>query len=244
MTMDILTLTFWQQRRLEQQLRSTQDARVYRRTLAILEVASGEAVSSVARRLRVTPRSVYHWVAAYSRDPSPAALVEAERCGRPALLSELDRDRLRQLLADSPQAFGYPDAVWTVPLLQQHLEQSTGFSPSEDTIRRELRRLDYTWKRPRYRLDPDPQARGKKKADSAAHPRLAAAQRGAGRGRDRSAAVPAAAVVLVAGRPAHRSGAVRPERPARGVRGHEPADGLPTVLASRAAAGGGLSGVP
>jgi transposase len=209
MTMDTLTLTFWQQRRLEQQLRSTLDARVYHRTLAILEVASGETVASVARRLRVTPRSVYHWVAAYSREHSPAALVDADRCGRPTLLSELDRDRLRRLLDDSPQAFGYPDAVWTVPLLQQHLEQSTGFSPSEDTIRRELQRLDYTWKRPRYRLDPDPEARGKKEADSAANPSFAVAQRGAGRGRDRPVAVPAAAVVLVACRPAQRSGAVR-----------------------------------
>jgi transposase len=209
MTADPLPLTFWQQRRLEQQLRSTHDARVYRRTLAILEVVSGEAVSSVARRLRVTPRSVYHWVAAYSREHSPAALVDSDRCGRPTLLSELDRDRLRRLLEDSPQAFGYPDAVWTVPLLQQHLEQSTGFSPSEDTIRRELQRLDYTWKRPRYRLDPDPEARGKKEADSAANPSFATAQRGAGRGRDRPAAVPAAAIVLVACRPAHRSGAVR-----------------------------------
>jgi transposase len=209
MTADTLTLTFWQQRRLEQQLRSTHDARVYRRTLAILEVAAGEPVASVARRLRVTPRAVYHWLASYARDHNPAALVDADRCGRPTLLSELDRDRLRQLLADSPQAFGYPDAVWTVPLLQQHLEQSTGLSPSQDTIRRELQRLDYTWKRPRYRLDPDPEARGKKETDSAANPSFAAAQRGAGRGRDRPAAVSAAAVVLVARRSAHRGGAVR-----------------------------------
>ena len=63
--MDTLTLTYWQRRRLEQQLRSTHDARVYRRTLAVLEVASGQAVGSVAGRLRVTPRAVYHWLAAY-----------------------------------------------------------------------------------------------------------------------------------------------------------------------------------
>ncbi len=210
MAMDPLTLTFWQKRRLEQQLRSTHDAGVYRRTLAVLEVASGEAVASIARRLRITPRAVYHWLAAYSRDSNPAALVDGDRSGRPTLLSEGGRDRLRRLLVGSPQDLGYPDTVWTVPLLRQHLEQSTGLSPSEDTIRRELQRLDYTWKRPRYRLDPDPEARGKKEADSAANPRFAAAQRGAGSGRDRPAFVPAAAVVLVACRPAPGSGAVRP----------------------------------
>ena|SRR5438128_2271090 len=81
--MDTLTLTFWQQRRLEQQLRSTHDARVYRRTLAILEVASGEAVSSVARRLRVTPRSVYHCSSCKGRKatqaPSIRWLVTSQR---------------------------------------------------------------------------------------------------------------------------------------------------------------------
>ena len=41
-TMTTLTLTTWQRRRLERQLRETLDARVYRRTLAILEVAQGE----------------------------------------------------------------------------------------------------------------------------------------------------------------------------------------------------------
>jgi len=80
--METLTLSYWQRRRLEQQLRSTRDARVYRRTLAVLEVASGEAVASVACRLRVTPRVVYHWVAAYARAHSPAALADHDRPGR------------------------------------------------------------------------------------------------------------------------------------------------------------------
>ncbi len=46
--MTTLTLTTWQRRRLEQQLRDTHDARVYRRTLAVLEVAQGQSVASLA----------------------------------------------------------------------------------------------------------------------------------------------------------------------------------------------------
>src|SRR6516165_4700580 len=101
--MDTLTLTYWQRRHLEQQLRSTHDARVYRRTLAILEVASGEPVGSVAHRLRVTPRAVYHWLATYAPSRSPAALVDGDRPGRPTLLAEPQRRLLRGLLAGSPQ---------------------------------------------------------------------------------------------------------------------------------------------
>src|SRR5258705_10428620 len=107
------TLTYWQRRRLEQQLRSTHDARVYRRTLAVLEVASGQPVGSVASRLRVTPRAVYHWLAAYARDRDPAALADADRSGRPTPLDQPQRDRLRALLGKSPKELGYPDTTWT-----------------------------------------------------------------------------------------------------------------------------------
>jgi hypothetical protein len=61
-------------------------------------------------------------------------------------------------------------------LLQEALQRRTGDYFADSTIRRALRRLDYVWKRPRYRLEPDPQ-REKKTADSAAHSRAAAPQR-------------------------------------------------------------------
>jgi transposase len=172
--MDTLTLTYWQRRRLEQQLRSTHDARIFRRTLAILEVAAGEPVPAVARRLRVTPRAVYHWIAAYADDPSPTVLADAERPGRPTLFSDQDRALLLDLLADSPQDHGYPATVWTVPLLHQHLLHHAGLRTSEDTIRREVQRLGYSWKRPRYRLEPDPEEGGKKEAYPQASAAIAA----------------------------------------------------------------------
>ena len=236
--MTTLTLTTWQRRRLERHLRDTPDARVYRRTLAVLEVAQGHSVASVARRLRVTPRVVYFWVEAYTRSHDPDALRDADRCGRPNLLTQEDRDRLLDLLKRSPQDFDYAATEWTVGLLQEHLRRCTGKHLGEDTLRRELHRLDYLWKRPRYVLDPDPQLRGKKEARPQADQAVAAAQRGAGRRRDRSAAVPAAAGMLVAQRAAQARSPVRGQRAADGVRGHEPAHGLAAVLAARAPAGG------
>jgi len=131
--MDTLALTAWQRRRLQQQLRATHDARVYRRTLAVLEVARGELL-------------------------------------------------VRELLGQSPQDLGYFAAEWTVPLLQEHLAHCTGRRPSDDTVRRELDRQGYTWKRSRYDLDPDPELGGKKAAAPLAHPALAAPQRRLGGG--------------------------------------------------------------
>ena len=171
--MDTLTLTYWQRQRLERQLRSTRDARVYRRTLAVLEVARGDPVAAVARRLRVTPRAVYHWVATYGRDHTPDALADRDRSGRPRLLTPSDRELLRDLLGRSPQEMGYFAAQWTVPLLREHLTGRTGRPFSDDTLRRELQRLRYTWKRCRYTLDPDPECGGKKEAHPAADPAIA-----------------------------------------------------------------------
>lgn len=162
--MTTLTLTTWQRRRLERQLRETLDARVYRRTLAILEVARGESVASVARRLRVTARVVYLWVEAYVEGHDPEVLRDSNRSGRPHLVTHQDRVLLLELLHHSPQDFDYAATEWTVGLLQEHLRRCTGKRLCEDTLRRALHRLDYVWKRPRYALVPDPELRGKKKA--------------------------------------------------------------------------------
>ena len=173
--MDSITLTAWQRRRLQRQLRAAHDARLYRRTLAILEVCRGEPVAEVARRLGVTPRVIYYWIAVYTRDHDPQALRDRDRPGRPALLTERDRDLLRQLLlGQSPQELGYFATEWTVPLLQEHLARCTGQRPSDDTVRRELERQGFVWKRCRYVLDPDPELRGKKAADPLGDPALAA----------------------------------------------------------------------
>jgi transposase len=151
--------------------------------LAVLEVAAGEPTPSVAHRLGVTPRAIYYWLDTYAHDHDPTALRDRDRPGRPALLDDADRDLLRELLlGSSPQQLGYAATEWTVPLLQHHLTGRTGRRPSDDTVRRELQRQGFVWKRCRYALDPDPELRGKKAADSPANPALAAPECRPGRG--------------------------------------------------------------
>jgi transposase len=155
--MSELNLTRWQRLRLQRQLKRAQDARVYRRTLAILEHARGEPISGIARRLGVARQSVYNWVAAYSGAHDPASLVDEERSGRPSFWTDEARAGFRALLGQAPDQLGYFAGNWTVPLLQDALGQYAGRRPSDDTIRRELDRLGYVWKRFRYVLDPDPE---------------------------------------------------------------------------------------
>jgi transposase len=177
--MSEMNLTRWQRLRLRRQLKRTRDARVYRRTLALLDYDRGESVSPIARRLGVTRQSVYNWVAGYAQAPDPERLGDASRSGRPSLWTDDLRAVFQALVEQTPDQLGYFAVNWTVPLFQDALAEHTGQRPSDDTIRRELDRLGYVWKRSRYVLDPDTE-REKKTPDSPEHPQPAATQRRVG----------------------------------------------------------------
>lgn len=147
--------------RLEWQLHDTLDARVYRRTLAVLEISRGATVAEVAQTLGVTRQSVYNWLDRYGSRRNPQKLVDRARSGRPSLWRSPLRKMLRSSLETLLSRWGYWASRWTVPLLSQHLEQHAGRRLSEDTVRRELRRLGFVWKRSRYVLEPDPDAEKK-----------------------------------------------------------------------------------
>lgn len=216
-------LTYWQRRHLRRQLKAAEDARTYRRTLAVLELDRGRSAADIAAMLGVTRQSVHNWAATFARETDPAALADRHRSGRPPELFEQTECALRSLMPRSPQELGYPDTGWTVPLLQRELERGSDILPSDETVRRGLHRLGYVWKRPRYVLAPDPE-REKKTPHPAAHPRPAASQRRAGRGRDRPAPAAAVAGRLVAEGRAGGGPHQRPECPAGDLRDDEPPD--------------------
>jgi transposase len=178
--MSRMSLTSYQRRRLRRQLRHTHDARLYRRTLAILEVSRGQPIALVARSLGVTPRSIYSWIEHYCEAFDPTALIDSDRSGRPSLWTEDLTALLGTLLVDhTPDRLGYSTVEWTASLLREHLEHCTGQGLSETTIRRGLHRLGYVWKRSRYELAPDPESE-KKTRHPLPNPGLASPQRSAG----------------------------------------------------------------
>jgi transposase len=166
--MSIVQLTPWQRRKLRTQLRRADDASYYRRLLAVLELDRGQSVAQVADVLRVTRQSVYNWACAFAADPDPAALQDHYGIGRPSAWTEELQALLLASLDQRPDALGYAGVNWTVPLLQVHLDRCGGRWLSDDTIRRELDRLGYVWKRFRYVLPPDPQREKKTRHPAAA----------------------------------------------------------------------------
>ncbi len=179
--MERLKLTGWQRRRLREQLKETQDAHVYRRTLAVLEVSRGQSLVQVAHRLEVTRQSVHNWIARYAQAHDPQVLRDEPRVGRPTVWTEDQQALLRWLMERTPDEFGYFAVNWTVPLLQEQWEHGTGQHLSDETVRRGLQGLEYVWKRGRYELEPDPELE-KKTPHSGSYPEFAAAERAVGGG--------------------------------------------------------------
>lgn len=169
--MNPVKLTTYQRRKLQYMLQETPDARVYQRTLAVLERSRGRGIAQIAALLGVTRQSVYNWVQTYLNRGDPSALHDKARTGRPRFWTEKRQALLRTLLETSPDRLGYFALNWTVPLLQEQIERETGQRLSQDTIRRELKRQDLVWKRFRYTLEPDPQ-REKKTLPQASAPKF------------------------------------------------------------------------
>jgi len=158
------TLTSWQKHRLRELVHNPRDARLYRRALALKQLGEGRPVTHVAQMLGIRRQTLYNWVEAFELH-GIGGLRDRPGRGRKSSWTEDLEGRLNAALEKSPEAFGYLPTEWTVPLLQEHLAQEGGPKLSDRTLRRELRRLSYVWKRPRYVLAPDP-AREKKTLDS------------------------------------------------------------------------------
>jgi transposase len=137
-------------RRLERALSAAREARLYRRTEAVLLVAEGQPISDAARRVRATRLSVRRWVERYLATHDAAALVDRPRHGRPHSALRLTSRCLAAALARDPRGCGFQATSWTVPLLGQYLHQRHGVTISARTLRRRLHEAGYRWKRPRY----------------------------------------------------------------------------------------------
>src|SRR5207248_9503630 len=117
-----------------------------------------------------------HWRDGCRGAGDGAALVERRGQGRPRRGAEDSLALVRSARAGAPRAWGYQATEGTVPLLQDHLARQGGAGVSATTLRRELHRRGYVWKRPRYALHPDPE-REKKTADLPPGPGQGAARR-------------------------------------------------------------------
>jgi transposase len=146
-----------ERRHLQRRLHQTKELSEYRRIAALLAMDDGVAAADVARWLGVSRQCVYQWQARFEDSSrSASGMVQRTRTGRPSQWNEDTIAFLRAALHQSPDELGFPAVNWTVNFLIEHLHNSLGFCPGEESLREQLHKLGYVWKRPRYVLAQDP----------------------------------------------------------------------------------------
>lgn len=125
-----------------------------RRWMIVLS-ARGFTAQQIAEIQGVADVTVYKWLDRFD-EGGPEGLYDREREGRPPKIDEEVEQEIKRVIGTPPPEEGYNASRWTAPRLARHLEDKLGVEVHPETVRRALRRLEFTWKRPRRKLPPDP----------------------------------------------------------------------------------------
>jgi transposase len=150
-----------ERRRLKRLIQKSRQAEEVRRATAILGLLQGASVTSVAEQGAAARSTVYRWVGWYQCRGLEGLRVR-RRGRRQWTVTESLVEKVRGLLAQTPEALGYLRSTWSSELLAWALLQLHNLSIHASTVRRLLPRLCWGWRRARptlHRRDPRKAAR-------------------------------------------------------------------------------------
>jgi transposase len=124
--------------------------------MALLHLAQGETLSEAARRVCAARSTVQQWRGLYE-EFGEAGLEPAAPGRSPWTVTDAVLERMRELLENSPEFYGYLRATWSSELLALELGRQLNIVIHPSTVRRALPGLGYVWRRARpilVRRDP------------------------------------------------------------------------------------------
>lgn len=152
--------------RLQKVIDQVADKRTYIRLRSVQMVAQGGLISDVARLWTVTPRIIYHWIAAYVEHHQPQSLFDKPREGRPRIADPITDSRILQELTVNPMSVGYAVNTWTVATLAHRLNKRYSCAISARTLYRRMKAIGLECKRPKYFYEEKDPNRAQKKGRS------------------------------------------------------------------------------
>lgn len=158
-----LGFTFRDTVRLSKAMQEVTDKRTFIRLWAVVLVAQGYRISTVAKLVNKSFQIVYQWIAAYLNSHQVEALKDASRTGRPFAAQEITDERISRELRRNPWKLGYQTQVWTVATLAKHLNNLYACSISSRTLYRRMKQMGLECKRPRYVYEEKDRNRTQKK---------------------------------------------------------------------------------
>jgi transposase len=136
-----------EKRELKRLLSLTRDKKEYRRALGVLMRGQKRRVIEIAEQLDVSVDAVERWLRAYRKNGIQG--IGARRpSGRPPLKRKLAETRMKELLKQDPQAFGFLKGRWVVRDIARALSEE-GIEVSRSYVHDMLRELGLTYKRPK-----------------------------------------------------------------------------------------------
>jgi transposase len=145
-------------RRMKQQ----EVGRVAMRAHMVLLSARGYSAYEIADLHDMTDPAVYKWIERFDTE-GPAGLYDRDREGRPPKIDDEAEALIEKLLQTNPTEVGENATRWTAPRIQKHLKERLDIDVHEETVREALKRLEYSWTRPRRQL-PKPETYSKQRA--------------------------------------------------------------------------------
>jgi len=118
-----------------------------RRRDAAKLLRQGVKQAAVARQLRVSETSVSRW-ARTLKQAGLRGLRSAGRTGRKSRLSTSQKEHLRRVLLEGPEAHGYNNGLWTLPRIASTIQDICGVSYHPGHVSKILGVLGWSCQRP------------------------------------------------------------------------------------------------
>ncbi len=142
-----------------QQAYAAGDLSLVHRISVLLDLDRQGSVAAVATTFALARQTVYAWLKAFLGS-GPDGLVCRHSPGRPPKLTKTQKNRLRELVRDGPQAAGYTTACWTAHLIQQLIWREFGVAYNVHYVCNLLHNLAFSYQKGRFVSDHlDPEAR-------------------------------------------------------------------------------------
>src|SRR5712692_9311116 len=136
-----------EKRELKRFVDATDDKKEYRRGTAVLMRGARRRVKDVAKELSVSIDAVERWLRSY-RKSGIEGLKAGKHTGRPPRVRRKAKTRIRELLKQDPQAFGFLKGRWVIRDIAKALN-GDGIKVSRSYVHEMLQSMDLAYKRPR-----------------------------------------------------------------------------------------------
>jgi transposase len=144
----------------------------------LLSSAAGKRANQIAAELHCSGQGVREVLHAFEREGIGCLREKSHARREPqSAFDEAGRDRLRELIRQSPRQFGHETSVWTLALLAETCEGEgiASRSVSADNVGSVLREMGIDWRRAKHRIrSPDGHYAHRKKDETSSNPGLPA----------------------------------------------------------------------